>query len=1258
MASNNKVEVHIGANTSALKTGMKESGEIVNKSAKEIEAIGKGTRFTVDLSGLEKTFAQTSKNIQSNMQTMNTNITNSFNQSFASVSSSLKSLTGLFAGLVTIDSVTSMADGYVQMGAQIRSASTSAAEYNDVQKHLLETANTTYRSLQEAQQVYLDVGGALKAFGTSTEEALRITDSLSFSFTHNATASDKAKNATDAFTKSIYNNKATGDQFTTMLSAVPSIVGDLSASMGKSKAEILEMGNAGKITGDQLKKAFNESREANEDLANKMENSVKDGLTVLKTELGVYIGKANEAHAITGKISAVFVALAKNIGTLVAGVSSIAAVLAVKYITQMALSIRVTIAATIENIRHQASLAAISVQATATTRSMVVLRGAMAVLGGPAGLAMLAVQGVAAGAAFLYMKKSSDEVEPSLDSQGKTVAELKAEYDRLDAAQQRVITRQAKADLTKAEEGFRKQELALLGLVRAVISHSDASYEDTQKAKDLYDQYQKGKITADQLATGINNLKTVEDKHKVSIDENSKSLTKEKEAVFSAESILKTYNNTTRQSTTDNAAHTKSIDDKAAAYANLTDKQREYVLGVDKATEREIYIQTNMKARGISREQAEHEADARDTAGMGFTNKDGKMPKDVFDRTQASWNLKQQKKSREEAERKSNAESKKSENSKYQATSYSDLRVKSKEAYAGGKAHQGVLDLAGLIQDKFKITRFTAFNDKYHQGTNSKHAKGLALDFGLQDPKNSANVASELRGMLQKNNVKGQVLDEYKNPSARATGGHIHVSFNSQADADRYLGLAKSEGVKTKSSGQSSSDNQYKQYLDKEVAKAEEAEKQKVTLQYKYASEKKQIELDLKQDLEDINKSTLSSEDKHAFTIKAEKDAADKIKAIRIEELEQSKALLDEELKGKELLAQRTYELEMAQIKASFDAKNISNGQRIVLEKQLEDKLYAIKRNGLIERLSLEQELGSLSGKSGNTGNTNEEIANLDNQKTISDTQMPGLINDAQMKDFEDKFGGLTDRISGLWDKGIQSMMNGTLTWRDATNAVLTDMGAYFIQSMVTQPLREYLTGLARRMAVKLGFVKAETAAEVTGQAAQTTAVVAGETTKTAATGMGVLARLGLKAGEAIKSIMMYAWEAMAGAFKAMVSIPYIGPVLAVAAGASALALVGGLAGKIKSARGGYDIPSGVNPMTQLHEEEMVLPKQHANTIRALGRSMSGGSGVEQSSMGGDGGMTSININAWDSKDIKRFMKKHGRELAGGLKGYNRNFGR
>jgi len=54
------------------------------------------------------------------------------------------------------------------------------------------------------------------------------------------------------------------------------------------------------------------------------------------------------------------------------------------------------------------------------------------------------------------------------------------------------------------------------------------------------------------------------------------------------------------------------------------------------------------------------------------------------------------------------------------------------------------------------------------------------------------------------------------------------------------------------------------------------------------------------------------------------------------------------------------------------------------------------------------------------------------------------------------------------------------------------------------------------------------------------------------------------------------------------------------ATGYASAGMVAGLAIAEASAEGGYDIPSGKNPVTQLHEKEMVLPKQQADVIRGL----------------------------------------------------------
>lgn len=56
---------------------------------------------------------------------------------------------------------------------------------------------------------------------------------------------------------------------------------------------------------------------------------------------------------------------------------------------------------------------------------------------------------------------------------------------------------------------------------------------------------------------------------------------------------------------------------------------------------------------------------------------------------------------------------------------------------------------------------------------------------------------------------------------------------------------------------------------------------------------------------------------------------------------------------------------------------------------------------------------------------------------------------------------------------------------------------------------------------------------------------------------------------------------------------------------------------RIPSAAGGWDIPAGLNPLTQLHEQEMVLPAEHANTIRGLA-SAGGGEPIVINATGGD----------------------------------------
>lgn len=143
-------------------------------------------------------------------------------------------------------------------------------------------------------------------------------------------------------------------------------------------------------------------------------------------------------------------------------------------------------------------------------------------------------------------------------------------------------------------------------------------------------------------------------------------------------------------------------------------------------------------------------------------------------------------------------------NSQWLATPDKSLRMKSEEAYGGGKHHRG-LDLAAqMLQNELgdDLIRFSAFNDRYHQAKSpkSKHTSGVALDFTTKsgDAKSGENDA-RIKSLMQRYGLKEGVdfksIDEYKRLSAKGTGKHHHLNFQSPEAAEKFYQAVQAERI-------------------------------------------------------------------------------------------------------------------------------------------------------------------------------------------------------------------------------------------------------------------------------------------------------------------------------------------------------------------------------------------------------------------------------------------------------------------------------
>ena len=112
------------------------------------------------------------------------------------------------------------------------------------------------------------------------------------------------------------------------------------------------------------------------------------------------------------------------------------------------------------------------------------------------------------------------------------------------------------------------------------------------------------------------------------------------------------------------------------------------------------------------------------------------------------------------------------------------LKLKQGDVQAeGSKIDPKIIELAQQVQANMpNFAYFSGFNDKFHQekSPSSSHTTGRAMDFALsKEP--SVEEGKEITKWL-KSMGASVAIDEYNNPSAKATAGHIHAQIPGYAD--------------------------------------------------------------------------------------------------------------------------------------------------------------------------------------------------------------------------------------------------------------------------------------------------------------------------------------------------------------------------------------------------------------------------------------------------------------------------------------------
>ncbi|WP_318836742.1 MULTISPECIES: tape measure protein [unclassified Providencia] len=254
----------------------------------------------------------------------------------------LSKTAALVTSAISVGAVVSMVDEWGQVAARIKMALKSVegdiTKYGAIQERFLEISNRNGKAIEDTQLLYVGAATSMQELGYNTDQTVDYIESLSSSLTANASSANETQSMINALNKSMVAGKVAGENWNSIMNATPTIIGDIAKELSVmrggvkvTETEVKKMASEGKISFQLFADAVIKAKEANNAMADSMDNTVADGFTKLTNSAKAYYGELNQSLGITRSVSAGFAVLTENFDYLASAIAAVVAVGAAKY---------------------------------------------------------------------------------------------------------------------------------------------------------------------------------------------------------------------------------------------------------------------------------------------------------------------------------------------------------------------------------------------------------------------------------------------------------------------------------------------------------------------------------------------------------------------------------------------------------------------------------------------------------------------------------------------------------------------------------------------------------------------------------------------------------------------------------------------------------------------------------------------------------------------------------------------------------------
>lgn len=234
-------------------------------------------------------------------------------KSFDLTSISIAKLAGGISAIYITKQLMQIADTYTLMDNKLKLVTGSADELKYVQDGLYQQSLRSFSSYESSVDLYSRFAKATETLGTSQGELLRITETLNKAMIISGATQEESKNAIIQLSQGMASGVLRGEEFNSIMENGSRISKMLADYLKVDIGQLREMAKEGKITSEVMINAFKASADTIEGEFSKMEPTIAQAMTNLKTVFGKLLSDSNKSAEGTKSVATEIQKLAETI---------------------------------------------------------------------------------------------------------------------------------------------------------------------------------------------------------------------------------------------------------------------------------------------------------------------------------------------------------------------------------------------------------------------------------------------------------------------------------------------------------------------------------------------------------------------------------------------------------------------------------------------------------------------------------------------------------------------------------------------------------------------------------------------------------------------------------------------------------------------------------------------------------------------------------------------------------------------------------